>query len=327
MTPFQVGAIMLIACTFIFVPVLIYHTVQFKSNSTFIKFKHKRKKLVYSILAYSVFGLTIERPFMLLCNGWTINENTTFNIPLGIVSVFDSIFIAFFFILIIVHSWIFQFDKQHNIDRAKSIFEVEYQSWFILNKHKYGRVRFILALFVLPLTMFMIAQVWMQHALNHIHSGCYTSSLMSSIFALPIFGFYYQSRGYSGPAEDVLCPKKEIQYQFYTSIIWIIHACGLIVEFSLIHHTVTTLLAITHIIIEVSTTFTLVTSAFITIYKAKQDADQLTQTALPQHILLDITTGRSSLTPSNPKIKCDFKTMLRVMADDDGFKAFMQHLV
>ena len=353
MTPSVIGAIIGLSIgiigIIIFVPILSYQIHIFRWDSLLIKFKHKDKKLIYFIMALSIFALTIQRPFIIACNTLHINKYI-YNIPLWIISVFNSSYIASFFVCNIVYLWTIYYRKQYNNAIAeipwKRQINPRYRSWYLTHKNTLGNSKCIIFIMLIPFILFITAQTFIEYTLSMLDIKCHASSLISCIFIIPLSFFYCKSRQCSDI--DPLSPKREVKYQTITALIFtIIYLLTFVLEIAIFYlsifptsnklpsflrspQSLEIISIIIYSITEVTTTCTIFVSALITIYFADKEALYLKSQAIPNGLSIHImssTNGTRQSSIGSTTRKHGLQGMLQTMSDLTGFKSFMQHLV
>lgn len=338
MVPSQVIALSIISLGIaVYIPILLRYTLRTKSMlSAKIKFKHKHKNLLYFIMIYTMFMLLLERPFVILCamDQWNL-------IPIWIVSVMDSVFIAFALLTHSIYLWLFFYYKQYNIANSELLWKRQinprYRSWYILNKNKYGNIGYLCLLLLAPFAIYIVIQIVIGYTLI-IQNLTFSSSIIPCIFGIPFLGFYHKLLNCCISDHDIsnlFCPKKEIKHQAINVIVFLFIQVALFggeIFMKFYHSDYNNLYSmIISFINQFTVTAMIFVSALIAIYIAHKEARILSlkhKFQLPKK--LSIATPRSvDREGSVSSTMCRFgvNAMLQIISHNSGFKAFMQHLV
>eukprot|EP01084_Bolivina_argentea_P161313 280837_1 len=161
------GLVVIIINIFIFAPITICYCRKFYKASILIRIKHKNKKMIYFMMAFSLFGLIIVRPLVITCNTLHINDKliyfTDYSIPLWIVSALDSVYIALLFASNSLYLWLLYYNKNHQVALAELPWQRQvnprYRSWYILNRKTWGNPVYITLISICPFCIYIILQL------------------------------------------------------------------------------------------------------------------------------------------------------------------------
>ncbi len=337
--------VQLIACIIMFVgifilaPILSFCWMKFLRVSKSVTMKHKNVQIINWIIMTSMFGLIIEVPLIISCTIWNVNS-FTFILSLWMISAINSIYICIIFLLYSIHLWLLFYYKQYHIAIAeiawKKAINARYRSWYILNKSKWGNFNYIIKIMSFPFILYIFIQFGMEYML-FIKGLLFDSIILLSIlFLIPSFSIYCKLKKYN----DIFNIKKEVKYQCIITVIFMIIYLSVFTMETLTDFIIADnnnsdlktftfqigrlLLSLTTIIVIFTMSFILISSHCKSTPIQKDTMDTFSSAeSTNNNNISNININAFTMNSINHGVQ----GMLEVIADNQGFKQYMQHLV
>eukprot|EP01083_Nonionella_stella_P052369 138957_1 len=322
----QLGLITGLICVLLFAPITIWLLIYFYRLRCVELMKHRQNLLVYCMNLITVTGLLFEWVSLSL-NVWNADMSLTWT---HFIYLLDNSFLWCVFALFCVKTWLLFYDKQYHASVAaqawKEQINARYTSWYITNKQKWGNFNYIMKVILIPLLLCMILEGVVETILLQFH--VHSMLVLSIIFLIPSAILHCLLKGF----DDIYGIKREILYQIIVMfVIMCIHMIelGLIIR-SELSDRMDWLIAI---IIESVTLFLMsfIPTAYpIYLHRKQCQMRELSkyQTNLASaHSNSELQISPSSSASPHHKTHNRMGHMLTVIADENGFNAFMEHLI
>lgn len=313
----------------IFTPILCYliHKVQ-QLSVLIVAIKHKSERLVFSIIHYALSVLLIWRPFVIGCHSWSLHAYLSDHISMWILSAFDTISISVLFALNTLNFWLLYFNKQAHIETVDLVWKKEInpriQSWYLVNKQKWGNARYVVKLMTVPFLIYAAFVLLIEYAFHCWEIYAYSLLLLSVIFAVPTFVIYRKLKG----KLDMFNSKHEIRNHCIVIFIFLtVNALAFITETVLVAHDFTDPITehqrqlihqIVYLITELNASGTVFTIAAITIRSLLLEMQKLRRNSK----IKSVRRGAANNSKTEPNVG-----LIAMIGDAEGFKAFMKFLV
>eukprot|EP01084_Bolivina_argentea_P207382 353832_1 len=316
------GIIVIFIDCFIFVPILLYCLCKFIQLKDTEVMKHRKSKLVYTKTILSIIGIGFERLFVCSVTVWNIN---LFDQYKWLIYVSDGIFIWGVFILFFMKIWLLFYSIAYHQSLAKDTWKKEinsqYKSWYISHKNTCGNFNCLLKMLIIPFFLYIALEIYID--IYHIeHISNHSLAISSLILLIPSFKLYCKLK--TNILDDVFGIKKEIGYQcFILFIIMLLYIALSITDIFLFHNNNSkTKLRIEWLIRIFIGSLVLFLMSFVSTYFPIR---QYKYNQLLYSQQMEATKDISDT--DGIKHSHGVKSMIHVLADEQGFKGFMMHLV